>query len=88
MNQSEFESAVERLTQAVTDEHGELRPITRIDFEPLGAQIRWTIWQDATRLHSLTGAASDLPGILTATKMLLEKRAADGVKGGQHAATN
>jgi hypothetical protein len=42
---------------AITDETGKLRPIARIEFEILGRQVRWSLWEGPTRLHTLTDRA-------------------------------
>jgi len=65
----------QRLYEAITDPDGELLPIDRIEIEILdGGQIRWNVRQDGQLLHSLAGWPDDLPGLLTATKTLIELR--------------
>jgi hypothetical protein len=76
MNQPEFDAALQKLQGAITDPAGDLRPITRIDFEVLdGGQVRWTIWQDQRRLYTASGHATDVTGFLAASRMILEMRA-------------
>jgi len=45
---------------------GELRPISRIEFEILGSQVRWNLWEGAIRLHSLTERADRAAGFFRA----------------------
>jgi hypothetical protein len=75
MDQSEFEAAVEKLTAAITDETGGPRPISRIEFEIIGRQVRWSLWEGSQRLHTLTGLANDIHGFLSASKLIMEMRA-------------
>ena len=65
------EAAVQKLMAAITDEAGELRPIGRIEIEPVGRQVRWTIWGDGLLLYTATGRAEDVDGFLSATQMIL-----------------
>lgn len=75
MNQEQYNQAVEKLETAITTPAGDLRPITRIEFEPIGRQVRWTIWENDRRLYTSTDQAADIDGFLTATKMILRMRA-------------
>jgi hypothetical protein len=77
VNQTEFAMAVARLFTAITDEAGGLRPVSRVEFEIIGHQVRWSLWEGSTRLHTLTDRAKGVPGFLAATKLLLELRAED-----------
>jgi hypothetical protein len=80
MNQAELEAGIQKLVTAITDETGELRPISRIEFEIIGRQVRWNLWEGPTRLHSLTERAERAIGFLEATKGLLEMRAEDAAR--------
>jgi hypothetical protein len=80
MNQIEFLAGVEKLVVAITDETGELRPISRIEFELVGHQVRWSLWEGPTRLHTLTDRVEEASGFLGPTKMLLDMRAEDAAR--------
>jgi hypothetical protein len=80
MNHAELEAGIQKLVAAITDDQGELRPISRIEFEIVGRQVRWSLWEGSTRLHTLTDRVDRTErsdGFLEATKMLLEMRAED-----------
>ena len=77
MNMAEFEAGIEKLVAAITDETGKLRPISRIEFEIIGHQVRWSLWEGPIRLHSLTDGMERAVGFLEPTQMLLEMRAED-----------
>ena len=62
MSPAELEAGIQKLVAAITDEAGELRPISRIEFEIVGRQIRWSLWEGSTRLHTLTDRAERAPG--------------------------
>ena len=80
MNQAEFEAGIQKLVTAITNETGELRPISRIEFEIIGRQVRWSLWEGPTRLHTLTDRAERAAGFLEPTQMLLEMRAEDAAR--------
>lgn len=67
----------DRLIAAITDERGGLRAITRIEFELVGRQIRWTIWEGERRLHTVNDRAEDAAGFLEATREVIAMRAED-----------
>jgi hypothetical protein len=60
------------LIAAVTDAAGDLRPITKISFEVIGNQVRWSIFEGEQLLHALTNRLSKAMGFLEPTKDLLE----------------
>ena len=68
---SELETKIAQFAAILNDEQGNPRPIERIEFEPLGRQVRFTIWSQGTRLQSITAAMRDLDGLLEATKLIL-----------------
>ena len=72
-----MEAGIQKLVTAITDEQGELRPISRIEFEIVGRQVRWSLWEGSTRLHTLTDRAEHATGFLEPTADLLEMRAED-----------
>ena len=39
-----MEIGIQKLVTAITDEQGDLRPISRIEFEIIGRQVRWSLW--------------------------------------------
>ena len=47
-----MEAGIQKLVTAITDEQGDLRPISRIEFEIIGRQVRWSLWEGSTRLHT------------------------------------
>ena len=59
-----LEVGTQKLVAAITDETGELRPISRIEFEIVGRQVRWSLWEGSTRLHTLTDRAERAAGFL------------------------
>lgn len=73
MTEQEFNAAVAKMEAAVTDQAG-LRPITRIDFEPIGHQVRWTIWEGERRLYVATSTPDDIDGFLAASRFMLRVR--------------
>jgi hypothetical protein len=77
MSHAQAEAAIQKLIAAITDDTGDLRPISKVEFEIIGRQVRWNLWEGPTRLHSLTDRADGAIGFLAATKMLLEMRAED-----------
>ncbi len=77
MNPAELECGIQKLVAAITDEEGDLRPISRIEFEIVGRQVRWSLWEGSTRLHSLTHRAERAAGFLEPTADLVEMLAED-----------
>lgn len=77
METNELETKIEHMTEALTDERGELLPLDRIDFERIGRQIRWSVWSDGRRLQSITTRIDDVAGLMEASKLLLEMAVAD-----------
>lgn len=70
-----FEQAVCKLEEALYGPDGELRPVDRIEFEPLDSgQVKWSIWEHGRLIYSASGWPDDLTGLLTATKTILELR--------------
>ena len=69
----------EALVQAMTDAAGELRPISRLEIELVGRQIRWTIWEGDKRLHTVTDRfdAEAADCFLEITQQLLAMRLED-----------
>ena len=65
-------AGIQKLVAAITDEQGELRPISRIEFEIVGRYVRWSLWEGSTRLHTLTDRAERAAGFLEPTAELLE----------------
>ena len=55
-------AGIQKLVAAITDEQGELRPISRIEFEIVGRYVRWSLWEGSTRLHTLTDRAERAAG--------------------------
>lgn len=82
MNEREYEAALAKLQAAITDERGELLPISRLEFEILdeAGVVRWNLWQGSQRLYTATGQASDVTGFLAASKMILEMRSEQRTK--------
>ena len=62
MTKAELEAGIQKLVAAIIDEAGELRPISRIEFEIVGRQVRWSLWEGSTRLHTLTDRAERAAG--------------------------
>ena len=58
--------------EALTDERGDPRAVSKIELDILGGQFRWTIWSDAKRLFTVTSKADQVPGCLRSTQVLLE----------------
>ena len=77
MTKAELEAGTQKLVAAITDEQGELRPISRIEFEIVGRQVRWSLWVGSTRLHTLTDRVERATGFLEPTAELLEMLAED-----------
>ncbi len=75
-----MEAGIQKLVAAITDEQGELRPISRIEFEIVGRQVRWSLWEGSTRLHTLTDRAERATGFLEPTADLLEMLAEDAAR--------
>ena len=71
------EAGIQKLVAAITDEQGELRPISRIEFEIVGHQVRWSLWEGSARLHTLTDRAERATDFLEPTAELLEMLAED-----------
>lgn len=66
-----LDQAVDKLEALITGPGGELLP-DRIEFERLeGGRVRWNLWQGSRRLYSAAGRASDLPGLMAASQMIL-----------------
>lgn len=80
MDSKQFNAAVNKLEAAITDEEGQLRPISRIEFEILSSRVRWNLWEGSRRLHSLTDLADQTHGFLAASKMIMEIRARDAAR--------
>ena len=78
--QEAMEAGIQKLVAAITDEQGELRPISRIEFEIVGRQVRWSLWEGSTRLHTLTDRAERATGFLEPTADLLEMLAEDAAR--------
>jgi len=75
-----MEIGIQKLVTAITDEQGDLRPISRIEFEIIGRQVRWSLWEGSTRLHILTDRAEHAIGFLEPTADLLEMLAEDAAR--------
>ena len=75
-----MEAGIQKLVTAITDEQGDLRPISRIEFEIVGYQVRWSLWEGSTRLHTLTDRAERATGFLEPTADLLEMLAEDAAR--------
>ena len=88
MQTNELETKIEHMTEALTDDRGELVPIERIDFERIGRQIRWSVWSDGRRLQSITTRIGELAGLLEASKLLLEMAVADAAGPGETVGNN
>jgi hypothetical protein len=71
MGPNELEAKIQELTAALSDEHGNPRPIEKIELEPLGPQVRWSVWSGGKRLQTLTARSEDLGGLMQATQILL-----------------
>jgi hypothetical protein len=56
------------------------RPISRIEFEIVGRQVRWSLWEGSARLHTLTDRAERAAGFLEPTADLLEMLAEDAAR--------
>ena len=67
-----MEAGSQKLVAAITDEFGELRPISPTAFEIVGCHVRWSLWEGSTRLHTLTDRAERATGFLEPTADLLE----------------
>lgn len=76
-----LEVGIEKLVVAITDgERGDLRPISQIEFEVVGRQVRWSCWEGSTRLHTLTDRLEGSDGFVEATRDLLEMLAEDAAR--------
>jgi hypothetical protein len=65
------EAKIAELMAVLTDETGNLRPIERIEFEPIGSKIRYTLWSNGRRLQTVMAPAGDVVGLLKATQIFL-----------------
>lgn len=65
------ETKIAELTAKLIDENGDLRPIERIEFEPIGRSVRYTLWSGGRRLQTVTAPSGDLVGLLKATQIFL-----------------
>jgi len=79
-----LEVGIEKLVVAITDgERGDLRPISQIEFEVVGRQVRWSCWEGSTTLHTLTDRLDRYEGsdgFVEATRNLLEMLAEDAAR--------
>jgi hypothetical protein len=69
--------AAAKLFAAITDEAGQLRPITRIDFQIVdGGGVRWEIWQGSRLLYCGPGRADRMHALLNGTRAIILARSA------------
>ena len=63
--------------EILIDETGELRPIERISFEPLGSKVRWSVYSEGRLLQAFTTTMDDVGELLEATGLFLATATGD-----------
>ncbi len=65
------EQRIQELASILIDADGRLTPIDKIELEPLGKKVRWSIWVKGQRIQTVMAAAGELVDVLKATQIFL-----------------